>query len=98
MLIQVEGEIKALDRLRAIPVLEGENGRIVRLGDIATIKRTVRQPPASLALIGGRMGVLIAARMEDDLQVDAWAGRINANLDAFEAEMPGGLQLQRLFD
>lgn len=98
LLIEVEGEIKALDRLRAIPVKQGENGRIVRLGDIADVRRTVSQPPASLALISGRMGVLIAARMEDDLQVDAWAGRINAKLDAFEADMPGGLELHRLFD
>ena len=98
LLIEVEGEIKALHRLRTIPVLEGENGRIVRLGDIATVKRTVRQPPASLALIGGREGVLIAARMEDDLQVDAWAGRVSKALDGFEAQMPGGLELHRLFD
>jgi len=98
LLIEVEGEIKALDRLRAIPVRQGESGRIVRLGDIATVKRDVRQPPTSLALIGGREGVLIAARMEDQLQVDAWAGRIRETLDAFEGEMPGGLELHRLFD
>lgn len=98
LLIEVEGEIKTLDRLRAIPVRQAENGRIVRLGDIATVKRDVQQPPTDLALIGGREGVLIAARMEDDLQVDAWAGRIGATLDGFEAEMPGGLELHRLFD
>ncbi|HBF60098.1 MAG TPA: acriflavin resistance protein [Methyloceanibacter sp.] len=98
LLIEVEGQIRALDRLRAIPVRQGEDGRIVRLGDIATVKRDVRQPPANLALIEGREGVLVAARMEDDLQVDAWASRIGKALDGFEADMPGGLQLHRLFD
>ena len=98
LLIEVEGEIRAVDRLRAIPVRQGEDGRIVRLGDIATVKRDVRQPPSSLALIGGREGVLIAARMEDDLQVDAWAARLSTALDRFEKDMPGGVVLHRLFD
>ncbi|MEM8574776.1 MAG: efflux RND transporter permease subunit [Pseudomonadota bacterium] len=98
LLIEVEGEIKALDRLRAIPVRQGADGRIVRLGDIATVKRDIRQPSSSLALIDGREGVLIAARMDDDLQVDTWAGRIGKALDRFEADMPGGLELHRLFD
>ena len=98
LLIEIEGEIKALDRLRAIPVRQGADGRIVRLGDIATVKRDVRQPPSSLALIGGEEGVLIAARMEDDLQVDAWAARITSALDSFEADMPAGIALHRLFD
>ena len=98
LLIEVEGEIQALDRLRAIPVIEGADGRIVRVGDIATVERTVRQPPASLALVEGREAVLIAARMEDDLQVDVWAARVNGVLDGFEAQLPGGLHIHRLFD
>ncbi|MEM7191284.1 MAG: efflux RND transporter permease subunit [Pseudomonadota bacterium] len=98
LLIEVEGEIKAVDRLREIPIRQGADGRIVRLGDIAEVKRDVRTPPASLALIDGREGVLIAARMEDDLQVDTWAGRIGKALDGFEDGMPGGLELHRLFD
>lgn len=71
LLIEVAGEIKALDRVRAIPVIEGDGGRIVRVGDVASVKRTLRTPAESLARINGREAVLIAARMQDALQVDA---------------------------
>jgi multidrug efflux pump subunit AcrB len=98
LLIEVDGEIKALDRIRSIPVREEADGRIVRIGDVATVHRGQRMPPASLALIDGREGVMIAAKMESDLQVDAWAKRIAAVETGFARTLPGGLELKRLFD
>lgn len=96
--IEVEGEIKALDRLRAIPVREGLDGRIVRVGDVATVSRGQREPAESLALVDGRPAVLVAAKMEDGLQVDAWSRRIAKAADEFAASLPGGLELRSLFD
>ena len=98
LLIEVAGEIKALERVRAIPVIEGEDGRLVRVGDVATVRRTLREPAKSLSRLNGREAVLIAARMQDDLQVDAWAARTSAALDDFETSIPAGLELGRLFD
>ena len=98
LLIEVAGEIKALERVRAIPVIEGSDGRIVRVGDVSTVKRTLREPAESLARIDGREAVLIAARMQDDLQVDAWAARIGTVVDDFQNTTPAGLELRRLFD
>ena len=37
LLIEVEGEIAALDRVRQIPVSTSENGIVTRVGDIATV-------------------------------------------------------------
>ena len=98
LLIEVEGEIKAVDRLRAVPVRESPDGRIVRVGDIATVSRGQREPAESLAIVDGRRGVLIAAKMENDLQVDTWAARIATVETEFGASLPGGLELKRLFD
>ena len=50
-LIEVRGEIKTLKRIRDIPVRDGGNGQIVRVGDVATVSRSVRKPPAVLALL-----------------------------------------------
>lgn len=98
LLVEVEGEIKAVDRLRAVPVRESADGRMVRVGDIATVSRGQREPAESLAIIDGRRGVLVAARMENDLQVDTWAARIATVESEFGASLPGGLELKRLFD
>ncbi|MEQ8825426.1 MAG: efflux RND transporter permease subunit [Filomicrobium sp.] len=98
LLVEVEGEIKALDRVRSIPIREAADGRIVRISDVATVTRGQRDPPTSIAIVDGRHGVLIAAKMENDLQVDAWSRRIETVAADFEATLPGGLELKRVFD
>lgn len=98
LLIEVTGEIRALDRIRQIPVRTGPDGRIVRVGDIAEVHRALEQPPASLAVVDGRKGVIVAARMEEALQVDAWARRVNEARRAFAESLPADIELVPLFD
>lgn len=98
LLIEVTGEIKSLERIARIPVLETKNGRIVRVSDIATIRKTVRKPPASIAIADGQPAVVIAARMQDDLQVDTWMNKVNAVYREFRSEIPASLELRVLFD
>lgn len=96
--VEVEGEIKATDRVRSIPIREEEDGRVVRVGDVAKVSRGQREPAQSLAIVDGRYGVLVAAKMENDLQVDAWAQRVAATAENFSATLPGGLELKQIFD
>ncbi|MEO1160594.1 MAG: efflux RND transporter permease subunit, partial [Pseudomonadota bacterium] len=98
LLIEVAGEIKALDRILAIPVKTGEQGLLVKVGDVAKVSRGLRQPTTSIAVIDGKSGILVAARMEDDLQVDAWSSRISAAAQEFSATLPAGIKLKQLFD
>jgi len=42
--------------------------------------------------------MLIAARMEDDLQVDGWSGRISSAAQEFSGSLPAGIRLEQLFD
>ena len=80
-LLEVEGEIRDLARLRAIPIVS-QQGRdravgapIVRLGDVASIRRSERTPPREIAIAEGERAVLVAARMTPDRQVDVWMRR-----------------------
>lgn len=98
LLIEVAGEIKGIGRIADIPVATSETGLVTRVGDIATIRKTVRQPAASLAYFNGRKAILVAAKMESDLKVDAWMAAIKRELAAFEKELPDGLQHRLLFD
>lgn len=97
--VEVAGEIRSLERLRRIPVATGEDGRLVRVGDVAEITRGEREPPAELAFADGRRAVLVAARMVDGGRVDAWMQRLRSELSRFGAEvLPDGLEQQLLFD
>lgn len=97
--VEVAGEIRSLERLRRIPVATGDDGRLVRVGDVAGITRGEREPPIGLAFADGRRAVLVAARMVDGGRVDVWMQRLRRELERFGAEaLPDGLEQQLLFD
>ncbi|MEO1006979.1 MAG: efflux RND transporter permease subunit [Planctomycetota bacterium] len=97
VLIEVAGELDTLERIAAIPLREGADGRVLRLSDIATLDRDIRTPVDALALSDGRRGVLVAARMAGNAQADAWAQQASGVLRSFEAER-SGLDVQRVFE
>jgi multidrug efflux pump subunit AcrB len=97
LLLEVDGAIERLDRVRAIP-LETHMGATLRLGAIAQIERTVADPPRALAYSDGRRAVLVAARMENDRQVDVWTEAARAVMADFERALPEGLEHRLVFD
>ncbi|MGH1350376.1 MAG: efflux RND transporter permease subunit [Methyloligellaceae bacterium] len=98
LLIEVKGEITTTERIGSIPVLRSADGRIVRVSDIAVVKKTLKAPPADITYTDGIPAVLIAAKMEDDLQVDAWVARAKKVYAQFEKDIPEGLEHKLLFD
>jgi multidrug efflux pump subunit AcrB len=98
LLIEVEGEIAAIDRVRQIPVSTSENGIVTRVGDIATVTKGVKQPAEELTFSDGRPSILVAAKIADGLQVDTWMGRVHERIERFEADMPYSIEHQLIFN
>jgi multidrug efflux pump subunit AcrB len=98
LVIEVTGEIDTLARLDAIVLREGPDGATLRLGDIAAIERGPRLPASELAFQDGRPAVLVAAKLEDGLQVDVWAADIRRALERFETTLPAGMETELVFD
>ncbi|CTQ48534.1 efflux RND transporter permease subunit [Jannaschia donghaensis] len=98
LVLEVSGEIEALDRLREIVLRDGAGGDTLRLGDVADVTRGPRLPAADLAIHDGRPAILVAAKLDDGLQVDVWAGQIRGEIDAFAPIVPGGLSMALIFD
>ncbi|MBO6638883.1 MAG: efflux RND transporter permease subunit [Roseitalea sp.] len=98
LVINLTGEIDALDRLRNVVVRESANGTITWLGDIAEVSRGVRTPAAELAIHDGRRAILIAAKLEDGLQVDRWMTMIREEVAAYQDKVPASLSLDLSFD
>ncbi|MEL6336077.1 MAG: efflux RND transporter permease subunit, partial [Pseudomonadota bacterium] len=76
---------------------DGADPRAV-LGDLAEVSRSARSPATELALVDGQRALLIAAQVEDDLQVDVWADALRAEIADFDATLPAGLSLNLVFD
>ena len=98
LLVEVAGELDGVERIARVPVLLGADGTLVHLGELATVERTVTDPPAELALVDGRPGVLVAARMRSGERVDRWAERAHAALAAFDERVPPGVVATVVFD
>ncbi len=98
LIIDVDGDIEALDRLRDVILREGPDGQTIRLADIATITRAVRSPAAEEVIANGRAAVLVAAKPETGLQIDAWMGHVRDVLNQTAADVPGGIDRSLIFD
>lgn len=98
LIFEVAGEIKAIDRLRNVVVREGADTTATRLSDIATIKRGTRTPLAEMAIHNGEPAILVAAVLEDGLQIDVWSGFVRDVIDEFQNQMPLGIELELIFD
>ena len=98
LLIEVSGEIDGLDRVRAVPLIEAPDGPVLRVGDVAQVERALNEPAASLAYADGAPAVLVAARMVEGLQVDAYAKTARGLIDEASAALPDGLEVDLLFD
>ncbi len=97
LVIELGGELETLERVRAVP-LAGGDGRVVRVGDVARVSRTVRTPAAELAISDGEPAILVAARLQENLQIDAWMGDVRLRLERFAQDLPVGLEYRTVFD
>jgi len=96
--LEVRGELTSLSRLRDVPIADDGDSGIVRVGDIAAVKRRLSEPVNTIAIAGGGTAVVVATRMETGLRVDEWAARVRASLADFENDLSGGVRLEVIFD
>ena len=98
ILIEVEGEMDSLDRIRRTPIHFGEAGQFVQLGDVATIRKEIQRPASDLALVGGKPAVGIGAFVESDYRIDRWAEVARDTVARYAGNLPRGVELKIVFD
>ena len=98
LLLEVDGALDSLERIRAIPLRSGDDGAGARLGQVAAVSRGVRQPASRLALVGGRPAVVVSATVASGSRVDLWARQARRQLEAVRATLPEGLGLRTVLD
>ncbi len=98
VLLEVEGGLHSLARIAQIPLASGNGQAVVRVGDIAEVKRDWRRPSTEIALVDGQRSVLIAVRMSGAERVDDWARKVDQVIDDFAAYVGGGIVVDRIFE
>ncbi|MBW4710838.1 efflux RND transporter permease subunit [Roseobacter sp. YSTF-M11] len=95
--VELSNTLDSLDRLRQIPISRDGAGALV-LGDIATIQRTVAQPPVATALYNGDLAVLVGTRMEPGLRVDLWVPTVLEAVEVFTDRRVEGIDIDLVFE
>jgi len=98
LVLEVTGELDSINRIRAIPIRRTADDQFLRVGDIAHVTKQLRQPQATFALLDGRPGIIVAAKMEANRRVDRWVLEADALMEKFRATLPAGVAAPTIFD
>ncbi len=98
LLIEVDGELDSIQRIQSIPIRFSDDSGFVRLGNLATVEKTIANPPDSLAIIDGQSSVVVGAFVRPTKRIDVWSTDVADALDDFEAQLPNGITLDRMFE
>ncbi len=90
--IQPGGEFDTLEDIRAT-LVRASDGTLVRLGDVAGVRRGYEDPPSRLAYYNAAESVIIAIVMDDDQSVLNFSDRAQKRVREIAATLPVGLSL-----
>ena len=98
MQIELTGALHDTDRISNIPIKTDNNGNLMRLGDIAEIKKTLSYPPTEIAMVNSQQAVVIATRMLPNLRIDQWSAAVKKKLSSFAETLPKNVTMEVIFD
>jgi multidrug efflux pump len=98
LLVEASGEFENESDLRDMVLLTTGDGQTVRLGDVATVRRTTVTPPEPLARIDGKNTVVVGARARADLRLDRYGETVRHIIDGFRESLPADYQCLLMHD
>lgn len=97
MVVEVDSEFESLQTIMETPLRSDESGGIIRLSDIGQLTKGIRTPASSKAIVDNRDAIVIGAFVQSHLRIDQWNIRAEKVLDEYEANLPSGIELDRMF-
>src|ERR1700716_4159036 len=94
--LRVTGAFSGVAAIGAVPVQA--DGRIFRLGDIATVKRGYEDPPSFLVREGGKPALGLGVCMQDGANIITLGENLNRAMKAIVVELPVGIEVTQIAD
>ena len=94
--LRVTGAFSGVDAIAAVPVQV--DGRVFRLGDIATVKRGYQDPATFVVREGGKPSLGLGVSMQDGANILTLGEDLKAAMDATTAELPVGIEVTQIAD
>jgi multidrug efflux pump subunit AcrB len=94
--VRVSGQFKSVEDLRNLPIEAG--GRLIRLGDFATITHGFEDPPTYTVRHNGQQVLMLGISMTDDGNIVDLGKAMESEIKKIQAELPYGVELERVAD
>ena len=92
--LRVTGAFTGERAIAAVPVQA--DGRIFRLGDIATVKRGYEDPPSFIVRTGGKPALGLGVSMQDGANIITLGEDLKRAMEAITAELPLGIEVTQI--
>jgi multidrug efflux pump subunit AcrB len=89
--------LDGVNKIASIPLVNNQ-GRYLRVEDIATVTRSYTTPRNEVAFLNGDESIFVAARMQPSLRSDVWTKNALDVVDKFNADFSGTLQATVAFE
>ncbi len=96
--VEVKGELDSIERIKSIPIKRGPTGTVVRVADIADVKKHHRTPAPTIALIHGKRAVVVTTSMETGSRVDIWTTHAKKVVNKYKSELPPSINVDVIID
>ncbi|MEM7282854.1 MAG: efflux RND transporter permease subunit, partial [Pseudomonadota bacterium] len=97
LFIEVSGELDSLARIRNLVLIDGEQGRLLRLGDVAEVKRGWKLPTDTIGYVNGQRTVFVAVSAQPDVRIDRWQANADDVLNDFIQQIDDGVSVDVVF-
>jgi multidrug efflux pump subunit AcrB len=94
--LRVTGAFSGAEAIAAVPVQA--DGRVFRLGDIATVKRGYEDPPNFIVRTGGKPALGLGVSMQDGANIITLGENLKRTMDAVAASLPRGIEITQIAD
>jgi multidrug efflux pump len=94
--LRVTGAFSGAEAIAAVPVQA--DGRVFRLGDIATVKRGYEDPPSFLVREGGKPALGLGVSMQDGANILALGEDLKKAMKGIAVELPVGIEITQVAD
>jgi multidrug efflux pump len=94
--LRVTGAFSGVEAIAAVPVQA--DGRVFRLGDIATVKRGYEDPPSFIVREGGKPALGLGVSMQEGENIITLGRNLGRAMHDVVAELPLGIEVTQIAD
>ena len=96
--IKLENQFRSISDIENATLVTNEPGETLKLSEVAEIRRSTPEPPATRAIIDGNYGVAVCVYLRPEYRIDHWAKDAQKVVDDFSEQLPPGISLQMIME